>query len=206
MSADDLVLSVRAAKLAERVGAATVGDLVLFTEQEILSAKCFGETSLRELREKLAVRGLRLGMSRADLRGRRGLQGKIVRQGTAEAVADAEHEGECCGHCEAAARALRERTAGLSDSHRREKDMDMQSKLNMSLAELELSIRATNCLESEGITTVRDLVIRTEDELLEVRNFGVTTLREVKAKLAAIGLSLGMNQLWLWLRQGGELA
>ena len=40
-------------------------------------------------------------------------------------------------------------------------DPELERKLNMSLAELELSVRATNCLESEGITTVRDLVIRT---------------------------------------------
>src|SRR5207248_7996985 len=72
-------------------------------------------------------------------------------------------------------------------------DVDLERKLNMSLAELELSVRATNCLESEGITTVRDLVIRTDDELLEVRNFGETTLREVKAKLAERGLHLGMK-------------
>src|SRR5262249_22102714 len=61
-------------------------------------------------------------------------------------------------------------------------DLELERKLNMSLAELELSVRATNCLESEGITTVRDLVIRNEEELLEVRNFGETTLREVKNK------------------------
>ena len=67
------------------------------------------------------------------------------------------------------------------------------AKLNMSLAELELSVRATNCLESEGITTVRDLVIRTEEELLEVRNFGETTLKEVKQKLTERGLTLGMK-------------
>ncbi|MCS6976372.1 MAG: DNA-directed RNA polymerase subunit alpha [Gemmatales bacterium] len=72
-------------------------------------------------------------------------------------------------------------------------DLELERKLNMSLAELELSVRATNCLESEGITTVRDLVIRTEDELLEVRNFGETTLKEVKSKLAERGLSLGMK-------------
>jgi DNA-directed RNA polymerase subunit alpha len=72
-------------------------------------------------------------------------------------------------------------------------DADLEKKLNMSLAELELSVRATNCLESEGITTVRDLVIRNDDELLEVRNFGETTLREVKAKLAERGLHLGMK-------------
>src|SRR5579872_2195520 len=62
-------------------------------------------------------------------------------------------------------------------------DHELERKLNMSLAELELSVRATNCLESEGITTVRDLVIRTDEELLEVRNFGETTLKEVKQKL-----------------------
>jgi DNA-directed RNA polymerase subunit alpha len=72
-------------------------------------------------------------------------------------------------------------------------DHEMERKLNMSLAELELSVRATNCLESEGITTVRDLVIRTDEELLEVRNFGETTLREVKSKLAERGLQLGMK-------------
>ena len=72
-------------------------------------------------------------------------------------------------------------------------DHELERKLNMSLAELELSVRATNCLESEGITTVRDLVIRTDDELLEVRNFGETTLREVKGKLAERGLQLGMK-------------
>lgn len=72
-------------------------------------------------------------------------------------------------------------------------DSDLERKLNMSLAELELSVRATNCLETEGITTVRELVSRAEDELLEVRNFGETTLREVKAKLQERGLSLGMR-------------
>lgn len=72
-------------------------------------------------------------------------------------------------------------------------DQDLERKLNMSLAELELSVRATNCLESEGITTVRDLVMRNEEELLEVRNFGETTLKEVRAKLAERGLSLGMK-------------
>jgi DNA-directed RNA polymerase subunit alpha len=72
-------------------------------------------------------------------------------------------------------------------------DQELERKLNMSLAELGLSVRATNCLESEGITTVRDLVSRNEEELLEVRNFGETTLREVKIKLTERGLTLGMK-------------
>jgi DNA-directed RNA polymerase subunit alpha len=72
-------------------------------------------------------------------------------------------------------------------------DVELERKLSMSLAELELSVRATNCLESEGITTVRDLVMRGDDELLEVRNFGETTLKEVKIKLEERGMHLGMK-------------
>ncbi len=72
-------------------------------------------------------------------------------------------------------------------------DSAMESKLNMSLAELNLTVRATNCLESEGINTVRELVSRTEDQLLEVRNFGETTLNEVRSKLAELGLRCGMR-------------
>lgn len=72
-------------------------------------------------------------------------------------------------------------------------EMGSESKLNMSLAEMKLSVRATNCLESENINTVRDLVSHTEDQLLEVRNFGETTLNEVKQKLTEMGLHLGMR-------------
>jgi DNA-directed RNA polymerase subunit alpha len=72
-------------------------------------------------------------------------------------------------------------------------DAELERKLNMSLAELELSVRATNCLESEGITTVRDLVSKSEEQLLTVRNFGETTLKEVKQKLNEINLDLGIN-------------
>ena len=72
-------------------------------------------------------------------------------------------------------------------------DQATETKLAMSLAELDLSVRATNCLESENINTVRDLVTRTEEQLLEVRNFGETTLTEVREKLSDIGLRLGMR-------------
>jgi DNA-directed RNA polymerase subunit alpha len=72
-------------------------------------------------------------------------------------------------------------------------DMELEEKLNKSLAELNLSVRATNCLESVGINTVRDLVQRPEDELLQVRNFGETTLDEVRERLEGIDLRLGMR-------------
>jgi len=72
-------------------------------------------------------------------------------------------------------------------------DLELEEKLNQSLAELNLSVRATNCLESEGINTVRDLVSKSEDQLLHVRNFGETTLVEVRERLGIISLRLGMK-------------
>ncbi|MGB7343674.1 MAG: DNA-directed RNA polymerase subunit alpha [Pirellulaceae bacterium] len=72
-------------------------------------------------------------------------------------------------------------------------EAQLEAKLNMTLAEMRLSVRANNCLESENIQTIRDLVQRNEDSLLEVRNFGDTTLNEVREKLAQYGLHLGMR-------------
>ncbi len=78
------------------------------------------------------------------------------------------------------------------DFHSSHIDAELERKLNMSLAELELPVRATNCLETEGITTVRQLVSRSEEQLLTVRNFGETTLKDVQKKLIEHGLNLGM--------------
>lgn len=72
-------------------------------------------------------------------------------------------------------------------------DPVLEAKLAMTIAELRLSVRASNCLESEGIASVRELVQLTEDQLLEVRNFGDTTLTEVREKLSELGLHLGMR-------------
>jgi len=72
-------------------------------------------------------------------------------------------------------------------------DEELIRKLNMPISELDLSVRASNCLESARIATVADLVIRTDADLLKVRSFGRTSLREVKKKLNDIGLDLGMK-------------
>ena len=72
-------------------------------------------------------------------------------------------------------------------------DAVLESKLNLTIAELRFSVRAGNCLEAENIDTVRELVQRTEDQLLEVRNFGETTLNEVREKLSELNLHLGMR-------------
>ena len=54
-------------------------------------------------------------------------------------------------------------------------------------------MRAKTCLDSENITVLKDLVVLTESEILKVRNFGRTSLKEVKSKLSALGLSLGFS-------------
>ncbi len=72
-------------------------------------------------------------------------------------------------------------------------DPSVEAKLNLPIAELHLSVRASNCLESENIMFIRDLVVHNPDDLLEVRNFGETTLTEIQAKLLELGLHLGMR-------------
>jgi len=71
-------------------------------------------------------------------------------------------------------------------------DAELQKKISMSVHELELSVRANNCLEAAKIETVGQLVRMTEGELLKIRSFGKTSLREVKRRLTELGLSLGM--------------
>jgi DNA-directed RNA polymerase subunit alpha len=63
----------------------------------------------------------------------------------------------------------------------------------MSVNEIELSVRAANCLNNANITTVGQLAMKSEQEMLKYRNFGKKSLNEIKDKLQALGLSLGMN-------------
>jgi DNA-directed RNA polymerase subunit alpha len=74
-------------------------------------------------------------------------------------------------------------------------DEELVQKLEMPVAELELSVRVSNCLESVKVETVGQLVKMTEADLLKVRSFGKTSLREVQRKLADLGLSLGMTDV-----------
>jgi len=70
---------------------------------------------------------------------------------------------------------------------------DRRRRLDMPASSLDLSSRAMNCLESQEIRTVADLVKHSEADLLKLRNFGKTTLLEIKTKLREYGLSLGMS-------------
>jgi DNA-directed RNA polymerase subunit alpha len=65
--------------------------------------------------------------------------------------------------------------------------------LNRSVDELELSVRSANCLKNAGIRTIRDLVQKTEKDMLETKNFGRKSLNEIRDILRPMGLSLGME-------------
>ncbi len=72
-------------------------------------------------------------------------------------------------------------------------DEEIIEKLKTPIQELELSVRASNCLESAKVETIGQLVQMTEADLLKIRSFGKTSLHEIKRKLADMGLSLGMT-------------
>jgi DNA-directed RNA polymerase subunit alpha len=71
--------------------------------------------------------------------------------------------------------------------------MKLKKLLNMSVNEIELSVRAANCLNNANITTVGQLALKSESEMLKYRNFGKKSLNEIKDKLQALGLALGMT-------------
>ncbi len=81
----------------------------------------------------------------------------------------------------------------------------LRKLLNMSVNEIELSVRAANCLNNANITTVGELAMKSEQEMLKYRNFGKKSLNEIKDKLEQLGLSLGMKIDERLLEKGSEL-
>jgi DNA-directed RNA polymerase subunit alpha len=74
-----------------------------------------------------------------------------------------------------------------------EEKKKLQKLLGMSVNEIELSVRAANCLNNANITTVGQLAMKSEQEMLKYRNFGKKSLNEIKDKLTSLGLGLGMT-------------
>lgn len=145
----DFELSVRSRNCLKKMNIKTLGDLTRVSEQQLLSSKNFGETSLLEIREMMASKGLRLGQSLEE---------------------GAQHD-------------LRFRAQQPTSA-------EEQAVLNKPVSDLNLSVRARKCMNRLGINTVGDLIQRTGDELLESKNFGMTSLAEVRDKLAQLGLTL----------------
>jgi DNA-directed RNA polymerase subunit alpha len=145
----DFELSVRSRNCLKKMNIRTLGDLTRVTEQQLLSSKNFGETSLAEIKEIMASKGLHLGQS--------------LEEGV-------NHE-------------LRYRPQQPLSA-------EEQAVLSKPVTDLNLSVRARKCMNRLGINTLGDLVARSADELLESKNFGVTSLSEVREKLTGLGLSL----------------
>jgi len=144
----DFELSVRSRNCLKKMNIKTLGDLTRVSEQQLLSSKNFGETSLNEIKEMLTTKGLRLGQSLEE-------GGQEIRYRPQQALSEQE-----------------------------------QAVLNKPVTELNLSVRARKCMNRLGINTLGDLINRTADELLESKNFGMTSLNEVREKLAQYGLTL----------------
>jgi DNA-directed RNA polymerase subunit alpha len=145
----DFELSVRSRNCLKKMNIRTLGDLTRVNEQQLLSSKNFGETSLGEIKEMMGSKGLRLGQSLEE--------------------------------------------GAQYDTRFRPKQTlteQEQAVLSKPVSDLNLSVRARKCMNRLGINSLGDLVQRSADELLESKNFGMTSLSEVREKLAQLGLSL----------------
>ena len=144
----DFELSVRSRNCLAKMGIQTLGDLTRTSEGEVLASKNFGETSLVEIKDILASKGLVLGQF-----------------------------------------AEPSRTAESSPTF--DEPVGEQTEIHgLPVTELNLSVRARKCTTKLGIMTIGELVRRTAEDLMECKNFGVTSLNEVRERLGERGLKL----------------
>src|SRR3954469_2318622 len=146
----DFELSVRSRNCLKKMNIRSLGDLLKTTEQELLSYKNFGETSLNEIKALLAQKGLRLGQAAEDPNK--------------------------------AATSARRVSASVGNV--------APEILSKSVADLELSVRSRKALQRLNINSLGELASRTEDELLGCKNFGTTSLNEIKQQLGTFGMTL----------------
>jgi DNA-directed RNA polymerase subunit alpha len=81
------------------------------------------------------------------------------------------------------------------DERKNRQDVKTSEILNIPISDFELSVRSRNCLSKMGIFTLKDLITKTEQELLGYKNFGETSLKEIRAMLSKKGLHLGMTRV-----------
>jgi len=147
----DFELSVRSRNCLKKMNIRTLGELIRHTEQELLSYKNFGETSLQEIKDMLASKGLYLGM----------------------AVDEREQKQVTPAPASTLQRAPSRPSADA-----------------VAIGDLELSARSRKALERLGIETIGELANLTEEKLLGCKNFGETSLNEVKQVLRRYGMAL----------------
>ncbi len=148
----DFELSVRSRNCLRKMNIRTLGDLIHHTEQELLSYKNFGETSLQEIKDMLASKNLHLGMA---VEGGARRVGSLMPAAPVLAPTPPRDDGE-----------------------------------SVTIGDLELSARSRKALERLGIETLGDLANLTEERLLACKNFGETSLNEVKQVLLRYSLDL----------------
>ena len=144
----DFELSVRSRNCLAGMDINSLGDLTEVSEQELLSGKNFGETSLVEIRDLMQSHGLTIGQNLLE-------------------------------------RMAREPVINTQDLSPQE-----QALIQKPVTELNLSVRSRKCMTRLGITLISELISRTPDELLSAKNFGVTSLNEIRQKLAENDLRL----------------
>lgn len=164
----DFDLSVRARNALKKMDIETIGDLLRVREQELMAFKNFGETSLSEIKSLLASKGLRLGQFSEDAGG------DVA--ASAPAASGGGGGGGGNGGGEPSLTALDDELSG--------------DLLDKPIGDLELSVRSRKALQRLDIQTVGELAQKTEDELLGCKNFGQTSLNEIKQILANFGISL----------------
>ncbi|MEW4488105.1 DNA-directed RNA polymerase subunit alpha C-terminal domain-containing protein [Thalassoglobus sp. JC818] len=143
----DFELSVRSRNCLATMGIETLGQLTEISEQELLSGKNFGETSLMEVRELMAQHSLSIG--------------QYLHEKQREPAFD-----------------------------QRDLSPEEQAAVQTPIGDLNLSVRSRKCMTRLGITTIGELLMRTPDELLSAKNFGVTSLNEIRNKLSEMNLKL----------------
>ena len=158
----DFELSVRSRNCLKKMNIRSLGDLLRTSEQELLSYKNFGETSLNEIKALLAQKGLRLGQA-AEGADKVSIIGGIPAASNPAAVA--------------------RRPAVMPGNVAPE-------ILAKSVGDMELSVRSRKALQRLNINTIGELASRTEDELLGCKNFGHTSLNEIKQQLTTFGIGL----------------
>ncbi|MCK4601921.1 MAG: tetratricopeptide repeat protein [Phycisphaerae bacterium] len=144
----DFELSVRARNCLKKMNIRSLGDLVRTTEIELLGYKNFGETSLKEIKDMLTAKGLRLGQ------------------------------------------ALEEDSEFAELRPRQQASVGNEGVLATPISEIEFSVRARRALQALNLQTIGELAAKSEADLLACKNFGQTSLNEVRQRLGEYGLQL----------------
>jgi DNA-directed RNA polymerase subunit alpha len=177
-------LSVRSRNCLAKMEIKTLGDLITKTEAELLAYKNFGETSLQEIKDILAQKGLRLGMGRDEGAAVLGASREEAEAELdalfASADADADEDEDDIDD-EDEEDAVAEEAPGAPPG---------EDPRVLPISALDLSTRAKKSVEALEIETIGDLADRTHDELVASKQFGATSLTEIRRKLSTFGLKL----------------